>query len=498
MRSPLEDPALPSEIVVHKDEPDWDYSLPIRGHGNREFPTDARSRNEDDDDQRNRDGHTTIEDEKHSLRFRASLLLCRSVRPDNEGLHVSRPVAERHFATETPHRKETDRFDCHMFNPFLKEGQIEKETLKKVEHEVKMKSDKIFDEFVVERHVETYPSRSSKDKNRTEDEISFVNPFVTDSRLEPGRLPRIEEYEDNLSSPPKDLPLVIDVIEFPKDKLPPRPKKASRLKTRGRQHDRRNTRSLRLISVLDMDGDDVSAVTEDIILHPSDIGCSVMQWQDPGVNGLEGCLGLSLLPLMRAPTPPRRQSSDSETTPPKYTMGEAKLDKESPKSVAGETFFISDFASTSNHTSPRRVRRRKARKRTKSPLQQAGEILADLEKGLRPDLFELHQAQKTTKTWASAKGPRCRDRVSFAKPLVTAVNFRPFTKPEEIPLLFFNPEELLTLERDRKSRILEEQFECVATPSGEHFHVSITFPKRLSQKTVSVRHSSEGSTLCEV
>jgi hypothetical protein len=107
----------------------------------------------------------------------------------------------------------------------------------------------------------------------------------------------------------------------------------------------------------------------------------MMQWHHPEADGLEGCLGLALLPLMLAPTPPRGHSSDSETTPPKYLIVKGKIDKESPKSVTDESFFVPDLASKSGHSvlTPQRergnVRRRKAGKRTKSPFRQARDIL---------------------------------------------------------------------------------------------------------------------------
>jgi len=73
-------------------------------------------------------------------------------------------------------------------------------------------------------------------------------------------------------------------------------------------------------------------------------------------------------------------------------------------------------------------------------------------------------------------------RVKFSDPLVTSTKHRPYTDPEDIPRLFFDQDELDTLEADRRSRLAEDQIECVANGLQDDILVSISFPKRLSRK----------------
>ncbi|KAI2512487.1 hypothetical protein MHU86_1940 [Fragilaria crotonensis] len=65
-------------------------------------------------------------------------------------------------------------------------------------------------------------------------------------------------------------------------------------------------------------------------------------------------------------------------------------------------------------------------------------------------------------------------RVQFADPIVTAVRVRPVTKANEVRNLFFDPSELDVLSHDRANRIPDEQFECIATSTG---NVSVRFPR---------------------
>ena len=68
-----------------------------------------------------------------------------------------------------------------------------------------------------------------------------------------------------------------------------------------------------------------------------------------------------------------------------------------------------------------------------------------------------------------------RKRVMFADPVVTAVRVRPLTDAKDVSNLFFDPGELDILSNDRANRVPDEQFECVATPTGQ---VSVFVPKK--------------------
>ena len=71
---------------------------------------------------------------------------------------------------------------------------------------------------------------------------------------------------------------------------------------------------------------------------------------------------------------------------------------------------------------------------------------------------------------------KCRQVVRFAHPLVTAVKQRPRTLPEDMHALFFDPDELVTLEEERVARVYEEQVECVASGGDDEFAISVFFP----------------------
>lgn len=75
-------------------------------------------------------------------------------------------------------------------------------------------------------------------------------------------------------------------------------------------------------------------------------------------------------------------------------------------------------------------------------------------------------------------------KVNFSDPLVTLTKHRPYTDPEDIPRLFFDQDELDTLEADRRGRLAEDQIECVANRLRDDILVSISFPnpKRLSRR----------------
>lgn len=70
--------------------------------------------------------------------------------------------------------------------------------------------------------------------------------------------------------------------------------------------------------------------------------------------------------------------------------------------------------------------------------------------------------------------------VRFSKKLISSLHYRPKTLPHEVADLYFTPEELEQLERDREERLYEEQFEVVA---GKGFgEVAVTYPGKSGKR----------------
>lgn len=66
-----------------------------------------------------------------------------------------------------------------------------------------------------------------------------------------------------------------------------------------------------------------------------------------------------------------------------------------------------------------------------------------------------------------------RKNVHFAAPIVTLVKYRPYTEEAEIPLLYFQEEELDELEFDREM-VLGDQFECSMIAANEEAGLSVS------------------------
>lgn len=100
----------------------------------------------------------------------------------------------------------------------------------------------------------------------------------------------------------------------------------------------------------------------------------------------------------------------------------------------------------------------------------------------RTEIWELKRELKSLKRLATMSSPtvpvKTRQVVRFAHPLVTALKHRPKTLPEEVSSLFFDQDELTTLEEEREARVYEEQVECVAISSGANnqLSISVSFP----------------------
>mmetsp|Transcript_70682 Transcript_70682/g.106939 ORF Transcript_70682/g.106939 Transcript_70682/m.106939 type:complete len:111 (+) Transcript_70682:2-334(+) len=78
------------------------------------------------------------------------------------------------------------------------------------------------------------------------------------------------------------------------------------------------------------------------------------------------------------------------------------------------------------------------------------------------DLVAVKMELSELKEWAKKKKDKLKlKRVRFAQPLITEINYRPRTAPEEIDELFFRDDDLLDWEEDRE------------TTSSERFEVTI-------------------------
>ena len=103
--------------------------------------------------------------------------------------------------------------------------------------------------------------------------------------------------------------------------------------------------------------------------------------------------------------------------------------------------------------------------------------------GRRKEKQQRRKEQKSSSTSPSAtttKNKKKKKSVRFTRPFVTSIQTRPKTDPQDIEELFFCEDELWELEKDRLSRIYEEQVECIAveSPESNRLYVSVAFPNR--------------------
>jgi hypothetical protein len=76
------------------------------------------------------------------------------------------------------------------------------------------------------------------------------------------------------------------------------------------------------------------------------------------------------------------------------------------------------------------------------------------------------------------------------------VKQRPRTLPEDVPALFFDPNELVILEEDRLARLYEEQVECVAFGGDNEFQISVCFPVTRTRDKMSCSFDDDNSCVC--
>ena len=86
---------------------------------------------------------------------------------------------------------------------------------------------------------------------------------------------------------------------------------------------------------------------------------------------------------------------------------------------------------------------------------------------LKSELTEMRQlaSRSGNMSMAEASASSRAKKVKFSTPIITLVNYRPYTEACDIPLLYFQEEELDELEFDRKMDP-GDQFECFIDARG--------------------------------
>ena len=221
--------------------------------------------------------------------------------------------------------------------------------------------------------------------------------------------------------------------------------------------------SLRTIAVREVDDDDdeISFLTEEVMMAPSNRDFALVNGSRADPTGLQRCLGLEpsgrrSAPFLRAIAVIEVDDEDEVSIPP--------LRKRPPRDAI-ETSCL-------NAESPTSVMDGANYSRVAEEPDWEGTDLEFI--ALQRELKALNRWNVVNRSFTEQH----RKCVRFAHPLVTSVKLRPFTKPEDLSLLFFDQGELTQLEADRNNSIPEEEFECIATPAGKPFQISISFPSR--------------------
>ena len=221
--------------------------------------------------------------------------------------------------------------------------------------------------------------------------------------------------------------------------------------------------SLRTIAVREVDDEDdeISFLTEEVMMAPSNRDFALVNGSRADPTGLQRCLGLEpsgrrSAPFLRAIAVIEVDDEDEVSIPP--------LRKRPPRDAI-ETSCL-------NAESPTSVMDGANYSRVAEEPDWEGTDLEFI--ALQRELKALNRWNVVNRSFTEQH----RKCVRFAHPLVTSVKLRPFTKPEDLSLLFFDQGELTQLEADRNNSIPEEEFECIATPAGKPFQISISFPSR--------------------
>jgi hypothetical protein len=122
--------------------------------------------------------------------------------------------------------------------------------------------------------------------------------------------------------------------------------------------------------------------------------------------------------------------------------------------------------------------RAKSRREQSRPLPTTVQVADSTRKSfsIRGALGSLRRSKSASPTASEEEVLPGTKSVRFSKNLVSSVQYRPKTLPEEMEALYFSKEELDELERDRDERIYEEQFEVVTGRDPKD--IAVSYPIR--------------------
>ena len=413
----LEHTTLPLELVFDRNEPDWD----TRHH----IPSSQSLLRSQSHDMVG--GPAAFG--KHSLRSRASLLLCRSQADDYEVPSLNAFAMERQFKVERQQIQEK------LLNPHPPLSQ-NKAKLRGARQHSLLRGKQAATRIEKSVRPGAPLQRSIAVIDDEDDEISFLTEEVMMAPSNRG----FASVNDSRAGPTVFQGCL--GLETSSQCVAP---------------------SLRTIAVREVDDEDdeISFLTEEVMMAPSNRDFALVNGSRADPTGLQRCLGLEpsgrrSAPFLRAIAVIEVDDEDEVSIPP--------LRKRPPRDAI-ETSCL-------NAESPTSVMDGANYSRVAEEPDWEG---TDLE------FIALQRELKAHNRWNVANRSfteQHRKCVRFAHPLVTSLKLRPFTKPEDLSLLFFDQGELRQLEADRNNSIPEEEFECIAAPAGKPFQISISFPSR--------------------
>ena len=413
----MEHTTLPLELVFDRNEPDWD----TRHH----IPSSQSLLRSQSHDMVG--GPAAFG--KHSLRSRASLLLCRSQADDYEVPSLNAFAMERQFKVERQQIQEK------LLNPHPPLSQ-NKAKLRGARQHSLLRGKQAATRIEKSVRPGAPLQRSIAVIDDEDDEISFLTEEVM---MAPSNRGFASVNDSRAGSTVFQGCLG---LETSSQCVAP---------------------SLRTIAVREVDDEDdeISFLTEEVMMAPSNRDFALVNGSRADPTGLQRCLGLEpsgrrSAPFLRAIAVIEVDDEDEVSIPP--------LRKRPPRDAI-ETSCL-------NAESPTSVMDGANYSRVAEEPDWEGTDLEFI--ALQRELKALNRWNVVNRSFTEQH----RKCVRCAHPLVTSVKLRPFTKPEDLSLLFFDQGELTQLEADRNNSIPEEEFECIATPAGKPFQISISFPSR--------------------
>jgi hypothetical protein len=174
---------------------------------------------------------------------------------------------------------------------------------------------------------------------------------------------------------------------------------------------------------------------------------------------------LSAYPLIRKEAKKRKQKHHQQlrsgSKGAKGTKGSSR--SEPRKANALPDYALQCFGSPCLGVDDRVVSVRQERSRRS----RSGVVTRDALLQLKSELSEMRQiaSRSCNMSTAEKSRPALTKKVKFANPVVTLVNYRPYTDACDIPFLYFQEEELEELEWDREMDS-GDQFECFIDSRG--------------------------------